>query len=253
MNMNMKINMYRSSTTLLVFGLMLFAFAAQALASTVTTLSPSTIEVKAGQTFTVNVSVNPQGTPNMVEKIELLFPSNLLSVTSFSQGANWMSLTQPGYDSTDNTGGTLVKTAGYPSGFSTSLTFGTVTFYAKNPGIGTIRLGSNSQAFDANGQTAMSGNTVTVNVLTQNVSTPTNTTTVIPAKTSPTKQNPKINSTSAIAVSSTTASSTLGLASSTQVAASGESRPFNYVGVIVVIAIVLFVWGVYRWFSRRKF
>jgi hypothetical protein len=25
------------------------------------------------------------------------------------------------------------------------------------------------------------------------------------------------------------------------------------VGVIVVIAIVLFVWGVYRWFSRRKF
>jgi len=51
----------------------------------------------------------------------------------------------------------LIKTAWYPGGISSSATFGTVSFYAKKAGSGTIKLGTGSLALDANNQNVLSG------------------------------------------------------------------------------------------------
>ncbi|MDP3004534.1 MAG: hypothetical protein Q8N43_03500, partial [Candidatus Azambacteria bacterium] len=77
-------------------------------------------------------------------------------VKSFNFGNSWMALSQTGYDLIDNTNGTLIKTAGYPGGLSSSATFGIVSFYAKKAGSGTIKLGNGSLALDANNQNVLS-------------------------------------------------------------------------------------------------
>ncbi len=82
-------------------------------------------------------------------------------MTAFTLGSNWMALTQTGYDLTNNTNGILVKTAGYPDGFSGATTFGTITFYAKNSGNGAIKIGNSSLAFEANSQNVVNGNGTT--------------------------------------------------------------------------------------------
>ena len=128
-----------------------------ALAATTVSLSPASVNVVSGKSFNVVVAVNPQGASNYTEKIELDYPADLLQVKSFSLGSNWMALPQPGYDLIDNTNGVLIKTAGYPGGLSSSATFGTVSFYAKKAGSGTIKLGSGSLALDANNQNVLSG------------------------------------------------------------------------------------------------
>ena len=128
-----------------------------ALAATTVSLSPVNISVTSGKNFNVVIAVNPQGASNYTEKIELDYPADLLQVKSFSLGSNWMALSQPGYDLIDNTNGVLIKTAGYPGGLSSSATFGTVSFYAKKAGSGTIKLGSGSLALDANNQNVLSG------------------------------------------------------------------------------------------------
>ena len=128
-----------------------------ALAATTVSLSPASVNVVSGKSFNVVVAVNPQGASNYTEKIELDYPADLLQVKSFSLGSNWMALSQTGYDLIDNTNGKLIKTAGYPGGLSSSATFGTISFYAKKAGSGTIKLGSGSLALDANNQNVLSG------------------------------------------------------------------------------------------------
>ena len=130
------------------------------LAATTVSLSPVSVSVKSGQSFNVSVAVNPQGTNNYVEKVELKYPADMLQVNSFTLGSAWMALTQPGYDLTDNTNGVLIKSAGYPGGFSSATTFGTVSFYAKKAGSGTITIGNNSLAFEVSSQSALSGSPV---------------------------------------------------------------------------------------------
>ena len=137
-----------------------------ALAATTVSLSPASVSVKSGQSFNVSVAVNPQGTNNFVEKVELKYPADILQVNSFTLGSAWMALTQPGYDLIVNTNGVLIKSAGYPGGLSSATTFGTVSFYAKKAGSGTIKIGSNSLAFEVNSQSALSGAPVSFTITT---------------------------------------------------------------------------------------
>jgi hypothetical protein len=126
-------------------------------AATTVSLSPASVSVKSGQSFNVSVAVDSQGTNNYVEKVELDYPADMLQVNSFTLNSAWMALTQSGYDLTDNTNGVLIKSAGYPGGFSSATAFGTVSFYAKKAGNGTITIGNNSLAFEVNSQSALSG------------------------------------------------------------------------------------------------
>ena len=141
--------------TLAVLGAMFLA--TPALAVTNVSLSPVNISISQGKTFNVAVVINPQGVNNYTAKIQLNYPANLLEVKSFSFGNSWMPLTQSGYDLIDNTNGVLIKTGGYPGGLSSSATFGTVSFYAKKAGSGTIKLGNGALALDANSQNVLSG------------------------------------------------------------------------------------------------
>ena len=143
--------------TISLAALGVIVLAMPALAATTVSLSPVNISVTSGKNFNVVIAVNPQGASNYTEKIELDYPADLLQVKSFSLGSNWMALSQTGYDLIDNTNGKLIKTAGYPGGISSSATFGTVSFYAKKAGSGTIKLGNGSLALDANNQNVLSG------------------------------------------------------------------------------------------------
>jgi len=126
-------------------------------------LSPLVVNVKQGQTFSTVVSINPQG-KTYTAKVELKFPADLLSVQSFTLAPNWMALAQDGYDSINNTNGTIIKTAGYPKGLSASTVFGTVVFKAKKTGAGSISIGSGSLVLGADNKNTLAGNSGSASV-----------------------------------------------------------------------------------------
>jgi hypothetical protein len=107
--------------------------------------TPSTVNVTTGDSFTVQVSVNPQVKVGAVE-VELKYPADLLEVTGFSLDSHWMAA---GDNSIDNTKGVAVKSGGYPGGITSQTVFGTVSFKAKKAGSATVSLGSNSMALNA--------------------------------------------------------------------------------------------------------
>lgn len=142
--------------TLIVSTLFVVLFASSASAATFV-LSPASVSVSNGQEFSVYVSVNPQGTKDYTAKIELEYPASMLEVKSFSFDNAWMPLSQTGYDLIDNTAGKLIKTAGYPKGFSNTAVFGTVTFKAKKVGTAYVKAGSNSVIYDSSNKNVFSG------------------------------------------------------------------------------------------------
>jgi len=142
------------------------------LAATTVSFSPASIKVAPGKSFNISVTVNPQGMNNYAEKVVLNYPADTLEVKSFSLGNAWIALTQPDYDLVDNANGVLIKTAGYPAGISSSAVFGTVSFYAKKAGSGTITIGSNSLAFEVSSQSALSGTPVSFSINAPKVTVP---------------------------------------------------------------------------------
>lgn len=161
--------MKKITFTTIAVTLGIFMFSLPALAATTASFAPASLKVATGQQFNVAISVNSNGTSNYAEKIEVDFPADLLKVTSFNLGSNWMALTQSGYDSLDNTAGILIKTAGYPSGFSSSMPFGTISFQALKAGKGTIKIGPASSAFQANSQSLLTGTGISFTVTSASV------------------------------------------------------------------------------------
>lgn len=149
-------------------------------AITIISLSPGSVSVNQGKTFNLIISVNPQGIKNYTIKTELTYPADLLQVKSFTFGTNWMPLSQPGYDLIDNTDGVLIKTAGYPAGTASAVTFGTVSFLAKKTGTGIIKVGNNSLALDSGNQNVFSSALVQASV---NITAP-----VVPPASTPTPE-----------------------------------------------------------------
>ncbi len=139
------------------FLVVLFAFITSPAYAAMISLSPTTVSVTKGQTFTVSVAVNPAGTNVYTVKSSVSYPAALVQETSFAFDTGWMPLSMSGYDSVDNTNGTLIKTAGFPSGFNSAKTFGTITFTAKDTGTATISVGSASLAYDAQSKNTLSG------------------------------------------------------------------------------------------------
>ncbi len=147
--------------------------AISAMASTNITLTPTTRNVAEGQSFDLIVYTNANGVRNGTVKMQVEFPADLLEVTSFTQPGVWMTVEQDGYDLEDNTNGVLIKTAGYPRGFSSDMVFGTITFTAKKAGIATISVTSDCAAYDASGKNVYFGNSQSVINITGKVYTDT--------------------------------------------------------------------------------
>lgn len=130
---------------------------APVLAATSVKLTPAAVKTNAGQVFTVPVVVDPQGVKNYTVKVMLNYPADLLEVRSFTFSSRWMPVTQSGYDLVDNSNGILIKTAGYPQGFSANAQLGTVTFRAKKAGTGTVSLAEGTTALDQANQNVFAG------------------------------------------------------------------------------------------------
>jgi cell division septation protein DedD len=211
----------------------MLAFALPVVAATTASLSPASINVVAGKSFTITVAVNPQGTANYAEKLEVDFPAANLQVASFTLGSNWMALTQSGYDSTDNTNGVLIKTAGYTSGITGPTTFGTITFTALKSGSGNITIGNSSLAFEIKNQTAITGTGTAFNVSANTVVPTTNTTvrTVTPT----TVTQPTLQTTT---VTTPTTQQAVNPAPNMQVAAVVVAGSSSYTWLLILLAVV---------------
>jgi len=109
-----------------------------------------------GETFSVDVKIEPKEKTIYTTKVQINYPADLLKIQSFSFAENWLPLTQAGYDLIDNTNGILIKTAGYPGGISSVKTLGTISFYAKKSGSATIEIDKDSMLLDANNQNVFS-------------------------------------------------------------------------------------------------
>lgn len=110
---------------------------------------PNVITAHVGQTFTLPITIDPGDSPQYTVRLDAAFPPNVLEVTAFSFSQDWLAIPQPGYDSINNQVGQLIKTAGWPKGFSAPQLFGTITFRAKQAGDSAIVLGLKSFVLDA--------------------------------------------------------------------------------------------------------
>ena len=144
--------MSKTTFTIILAVLGTVVLAVPVLASTALSLSPTSINITQGQNFNQVITINPQGVKNYTVKVELQYPADLLEVKTFTLANNWMALSQQGYDLIDNENGLLIKTAGYTGGISEPITFGTISFSAKQTGNGVIKVGDNSFVLDATNQ-----------------------------------------------------------------------------------------------------
>jgi hypothetical protein len=237
--------------TAVIAGALLIA--SPAFAATAVNLSPSSVSTAAGKTFTVTVAVDPQGASDYAEKIELNYPADLLSVQSFSLAANWMALSQSGYDVVDNTNGDLIKSAGLPSGLTGNTVFGTVTFLVKKSGSGSISVGSGSVAFGANSQSASAGSPVTVSAgssapAAAPVSAPAPAKSTAPAVTA-TKADTSVAPASATSTDDASVMAANESASTSDQVAAVAASGFNYNWLWLVLAVVIL--GAIYYFVRK--
>jgi hypothetical protein len=142
---------YFSGGTVLLSVCVLLAGLAAATAAQASSFifEPNVVTMQVGKTFALPVVIDPTGFPQYTVRFYITFPPDLLEVTSFDFGPNWLAVPQPGYDSLDNQRGELIKTAGFPRGFSAPVSFGTITFRATGPGDGAIAVGPQSFVLDA--------------------------------------------------------------------------------------------------------
>ncbi len=120
--------------------------------------SPANGMVTAGESVTLNVSLNPEGVKNYTTKMEVTFPADILQVNSFVFAGNWVPLTASGYDLINHTGGVLIKTGGYFGGAQNPVPFGIISFTARKGGSATITLAKESFSLGADGQNLLTTN-----------------------------------------------------------------------------------------------
>lgn len=113
------------------------------------------ITVEKGQTFMMPVVIDPSGLKNYTVRFTLGFPPDVLEVTSFTFAPHWLAVPQPRYDLIDNKSGELIKTAGFPQGFSLPEPFGTVTFRVKTVGKAIITVGPRSFVLNAENKSTL--------------------------------------------------------------------------------------------------
>jgi hypothetical protein len=124
----------------------------QAFAATTFSFSPLTVKVKEGEAFTLKIKINPQGVKNYTIKADMKFPADLVGIRTWKFGDDWMPLRKSGYDYFSNVTGVLIRTAGYPEGFSEETEFGSAVFVAKKSGEATIEFTAQSLALDETNQ-----------------------------------------------------------------------------------------------------
>ena len=120
-------------------------------ASAALQLLPREVNLKEGEEFSLTVKAIPTQGKNYTVRLALSFSPEQLAFKSWKFADKWLPLTKSGYDKLDETAGELVRTAGYPGGFETAATFGTVTFIVKKTGVAEIGVSASSMVLDEKG------------------------------------------------------------------------------------------------------
>lgn len=233
-----------------------------ALAASVT-LSPATVSVHAGDTFSVSVIADPASTKLYSVRANVSFDASLVQATNFSFTSTWMPIAQPGYDSTDNVNGALIKAGGYPGGFTSATKLGTITFKALKTGTATISSTNSSLLLDADSKNQISGGQGSVSVSitsapvapvkTVEVATKTNATTVAPAKTKTSTITPIIAPASTTSVASTVIATSSLLAAVNGAITFGTGSPIVS-AILSAVVVLLVIYGLYcyRYYRRVR-
>ncbi|MBP6886241.1 MAG: hypothetical protein KBC02_03285 [Candidatus Pacebacteria bacterium] len=164
--------MKKLSIFLVVLALSLGSSSSASASSSTITLSPAAKSVAPGQTVTVSVQIIPNGSEVTTVKAKISFPADILEVQKFTFGDEWLPLTQPGYSVTDNVGGLLVRTAGFPGGLTTAKTLGTIAFRVKAAGSASIIITSDSLLLDPTNVNVFSASSASMLTSVQTAATP---------------------------------------------------------------------------------
>lgn len=138
------------------FLLSLILIPQMSLASAVS-LRSSTSKIEPNKTFSLSIYVNPTAVTSYTAGVTIKYPAYLVSVESFSFNSAWIPLSQAGLDLIDNTSGKLIKTAGYPSGFSTETLLGTAVIKSKKAGSVSITTDKESYVLDIDSNNTLTG------------------------------------------------------------------------------------------------
>lgn len=157
-------------------------------------LRSSTKSTEPSKTFNVSVYVNPSSVASYTAQANISFPKDLISVESFTYASSWFPINQSGYDLIDNSSGKVIKTAGYPNGFSTETLLGTMTLKSKKAGSVVISINKDSYVLDVDSSNTLNSYgsfsiTSSAPVVTPAV---TKTTPTVIKKETPTVTNPKV-------------------------------------------------------------
>lgn len=224
-----------------------------ALAASVS-LSPTTMSVHTGDTFSVSVTANPDSAKLYSVRANVSFDPSLVQATNFSFASAWISISQPGYDSIDNANGVLIKAGGYPGGFTSATRLGTVTFKALKTGTATISSTNSSLLLDADSKNQMSGTgNVSVSITSapaEPVKTAPKTTTVSQTKTPETTSTVALVSTTST-TSSTIATSSLLAAVNGAITLGTDSPIVSALLSAVIVLLVIFGLYYYRYYRRN--
>lgn len=122
---------------------------------------PMKLTVATGEEVRVVVNVVPGvNERDYTAQVEMRYDPELFEFKTISYGNKWISVIRPVYDEAGFGNNSLVKTAGYPGGFTKPEVFGVATFIAKKSGTGTITFGDNSFVLDAYNNNTLVGATI---------------------------------------------------------------------------------------------
>jgi len=122
---------------------------------------PTKLTVSAGEEARVVVNIIPGvNEREYTAQVELKYPSDLFKFETFSYNNKWVPVIRSVYDEADNGDVSIIKTAGYPGGFTEPEVFGVAIFTAKRSGTGTIIFGNNSFILDAYNNNTLVGATL---------------------------------------------------------------------------------------------
>lgn len=249
-----------------VLGVIALLAPLSALAASIS-LSPTSVSVNTGDTFSISVVADPASTKLYSVRANVSFDSSLVQVTNFSFAGTWISIAQPGYDSIDNATGVLIKAAGYPGGFTSATKLGTITFKALKAGTATISSTNSSLLLDADSKNQISGGqgsaSVSITTTPVIVTPPVVKTVEVVTKAKATTETPvktKISTiTPIIAPASTTSVATTVIATSSLLAAVngaitlGTGSPIvSALFSAVVVLLVMYGFYYYRYYRRVR-
>ncbi len=155
--------------TLAIAGLLIFSGVRSAAAATQLNFLPLQISRNVGQTFDAVIYVTPAANEKVYSaKVEVDYRPDILEVTHFSYDSKVIALSQPGYDELDNSKGTLIKTAGFPGGITSSTILGTITFRVKAAGTSAVIVGNGSMVLNQSNANIVNPSNGTIMVTTGN-------------------------------------------------------------------------------------